>query len=714
MPFRFAISPDGVPFATRTITAASPSAAEPAHAHRCQFDQLPAYVIQLIADWLPDGAKVALDRVCKAAFAALDRDLVMPMRVAEAIRWTFSPPAWQRVVTSIWQCPAHRQEPLWGLARRQLESCHPVVRQRASDDQRSLVAPPDQKPGRTLRKMTATGPASWAAQLVHLVNCEGEALVRKQGTQQWLRCFANRFPSDRAATLTDVILACGNRRDVSKWRRAVDDAMRMAREMQQSPLKPCQDAAGALFAAVSAAIGIHCREDEATPEYLALWDDIIRDTVSLDAAARAAIMAELANVIALDLADSDDPPRWRRLIDLAMTTLPANDAADVLVALMEPWNESDFADGCEPMFHAVLMAAGELPDAVAQPLVTLLLTVAGSMEETPFAPMWHACLQAAADKDAAVQAPLLAKLAQWLPWVGDGNSSWALLADCIAGLPVEHRQDPLQSLIGACGSHGIATSAVVARLMPLVLEFDFRRRAGLLSAMLDAGLGRDAASRRTLMNAVGQLPGPYRSRALASAASDLLAWADGGPTANGWMPPRGTPDPVDASRVAPGPGDFPASIWPSSQKAALGQFHDLLAMLSLRDRGELLISLASRQRELTRSYVPRMLWILMETRQLPRTNRYEVKIYTEMARYAATSCPIVDVPLLLRELVPAVASLDPDHCASALCWLYEACLKAGIPGQFEPVKAAFGPEFVQGNVAGSLPESQKKRKADSD
>lgn len=562
--------------------------------------------------------------------------------------------------------------------------------------------------------MVARHPATWAAELVHLVREYGEPVIRKPGAREWLQPSGDWLPSDRAAVLAEVIFACARCEDIQKWRESVDAALRMARDLRQSPLKQSRDEAAALLAAISAAIGIHCGCERTTPHGLALFDEIMRDMPSLDLATRKAIMVELAEFVGTEMDDDNEPPRWRQLMDLALGALPAKDAADVLAALLESWTDFDFTDRSQPLFRAVLTAVQRLPDAVATPVLSRLLHVAHSMEDTPSEHMWHALLQAASDTDVTLQASLLTTLGDLIPWyVEDKAPYWIQLADRVAALPPALRRAPLQSLVNAREDTEMPIESAVARLVPMVEELDSPDRAALLSAMLSQRLGQHAASRRMIMNAVGRLPDPYRYQPFLTAASDLLAWADRGPTLNGGGAPWGGPASADASSVVPAPGDFRFSISPSSQGAALEQFHDLLTMLPLRQRGELLTALASdRTRPAQHSLVPQLSWILKEAGLLPGTDRYEVKIYTDIARYAATSCPAVALPMLLRDLVPAVASLSPDQCASAVRWLHEACLKAGMPEQFEPVKAAFEGKMPQEDRIESMADGHRKRKAD--
>ena len=221
--------------------------------------------------------------------------------------------------------------------------------------------------------------------------------------------------------------------------------------------------------------------------------------------------------------------------------------------------------------------------------------------------------------------------------------------------------------VGVIARDGFAlvwqAGTVVPRLMALCNDLGDKDRAGLLVWMIGAFF-HDGHWRRVLINTAASLAAPHRYAPLRTIAMDLLAWAEGAPHKQ-----RN----ADV-RIAVSPDDYAIASLPTSWGALTDQLSQILTMLPLRQRGDLLLDL-----ERAAKNAVCKAWILEKAKGLPPTRRHEVKIITRIAEYAATNCPAEHAPMLLPLVAEAVATLDDDHCASALYWLIDACTKFGLP-----------------------------------
>lgn len=699
-------SPGGDPApgvsATPPDTNAASRLCPPPGGQRATFCDLPGHIVLQIAERVDDAAAMALGLTSRHAHRALDRARITPVRLGEQMQWIVSHADVQRLRGRIEQCPAPARPRLWNAlhcaVRRRCPDplshfcctaaspcsvpLHPVVRERALASLPPLppAAPPPAI--RALDELLALGDAERGSSLLAWIAHADLETMMKPGLAAWLDIAARLPPNDRVAVQAMVTEHCDDR-DVAPWRAMLDATLCSARARQGDADPFIQLQRVRLLNAVAKAVARRYRSRDSTAHRWALWADVLADAQQVRSPHCKTLLQSLAYGAFHGCACLDEPlavgvavPKgWRALIESALTLLSPVDAANVLSSMLQPLEEFDVQGPCAPLLEEVFAATSALPHGLAIGVLKHAFDAACRNGDEVTAPLfWDRLLHACKGADPALQADCLAELATMCGHIGEDGKEARFVALCeqAQALSPELRREPLLQLARSSYGFDRQPGTVVPRLMALCNDLGDKDRAGLLVWMIGAFF-RDGHWRRVLINTAASLPAPHRYAPLRTIAMDLLAWAEGAPHKQ-----RNTD-----VRIAVSPDDYAIASLPTSWVALTDQLSQILAMLPLGQRGDLLLHL-----ERAAETAVCKAWILEKAKGLPRTQRHEVKIITRIAEYAATNCPAEHASMLLPLVAEAVATLDDGHRASALYWLMDACTKFGLPAYVDMARTA--------------------------
>ncbi|MBO4120971.1 hypothetical protein J5T34_09535 [Cupriavidus gilardii] len=694
-------SPGGNPApgvsATPPKTDAASRPCPPPGGPRATFRDLPGHIVLQIAERVDDTAAMALGLTSKHAHQALDHARITPVRLGEQMQWIVSHADVQRLRGRIEQCPVPARPRLWnGLHCAVRRHCpdplyhfyctsgspcsvplHPVVRERALASLPPLPPAAPRKAPQALDELLTLGDAERGPSLVAWIAHAGRDTMMEPGLAAWLDIVARLPPNDRVAVQAMVTEHCDDR-DVAPWRAMLDATLCDARARQDDADPSIQLQRVRSLNAVAKAVARRHRSRDSAAHRWGFWAEVLADTQQLPDPHYKTLLHSLAYGAFHGCAclgepvPVDDPviKGWRALIKSALTRLSPVEAANVLSSMLEPLEEFDVQGPCAPLLDEVFAATRALPHGVAIGVLKHAFDAAcrNGDEVIPLV-FWDRLLHACKGADPALQAECLATLAGMCPHIGDDGMEARLVALCeqVEALSPELRREPLWSLArNSHHFHGLV-GMVVPRWMALCNGLGDEDRARLLASMIYS-VFHDGHWRRGLINTAASLAAPHRYGPLCTIARELFKWAEGAPC---------TLRNADV-RIAASPDDYAIARLPTSWEALMDQLSQILVMLPLRQRGDLLLDL-----EHTAKTAVCKAWILEKAKGLPPTQRHEVKIITRIAEYAATNCPEEHASMLLPLVAEAVATLDDGHRASALYWLIDACTKFGLPACVE-------------------------------
>ena len=684
MPFQFLISSSGesiaaahaYPQAARQSTG---NAALAEGAGRISLDTLPACMLRQIVERLRSAAIVALCRTSRRIHAQLDRDVVAPIRLAERLTWIVSNSAFQRALGDIAQLPPPDRCSL--LFRLPVNQLHPAIRMRANAARHALLpaAAPTPLPV-DLDAASALAPAQSAGALNDRIRS-----APLEEIAQWpVPAPLDIAPALGADTRVPALagLAARVSRNTERWRELLEGLLVTAQRLRGRAGVASLAERAQLLTAVATALADPSRYVVRAACRASLWHRAFDDAQALPPAMRQPIWIPLAKSAACDFAaalEQDLPaePRdtcWYRIIEVIRNQMPADQASEAMTAMLDRIDGLDEIISRPAPYIALMEAASRLPDTLAVLVMTRVVEQAFRMNAAePYEQIWEAVFEACRALEPALHQRVLAVLGQRLPDSEDRTARWLALSERVAALPCVLRREPLLALVDAEVSMDVPASVAVPRLMGFLGELHLEDRAALLSAMIQV-YDDDPRHWPDMVNATADLPLRMRLAPFTAIAHKLLAT------------PKPLPDgpSQDTGHRAPGaPGDVSLAAWPTSEREARRQFTELLGMLTWADRGFLMMVMAHY------ASVHRFTWLIEEGLCLPRSGRYEVRLFTTLAERATRLTDPHDAAQILPALATAVRTLRPDQCASALYWLHDACERAGMIHISAPAWAHF-------------------------
>lgn len=687
MPFRFVISPCGRSVAALRSHDASAGRAVrgnplPGNVGRLTLDTLPYCVLAQIVERLPDATTVALHRTSKRLRDALEREFVAPIRLAERLQWIVSNTAFQQALRDIAQlAPAHRSR---FRALMQIHPLHPAIKGRACAA--LLVQYPPAQPTvipTGLEAILALAPADRADRLMAWIRTAPRQEIDRPTMPAWLD-IAITLPETARAAVLAALAARMAEKDAGQWRELLDTLLAAARNVGPQAGPASVAGRAQLLMAVATALAEPFTHPGTMAYRSVLWHDTLREAWTLPPPMRQQVWKALAKGVAHEFTAAASgvavEPRdacWHQMLGIARNHMSADQASDVMIAMLKAVDEQDELVSSMPAFIALIDTASRLPDTLAAPILGRVVEQAFRAESATddFLQIWDAVFEASSDVEPVVQHRVLAALGLQLAGAPDPAGRWLALCERVAALPVALRREPLLSIISVELSPMVPAPIAVPRLMALLGELDSGDRAAILSAMIQVYYD-DAVHWRDMVVAAVDLPLRDRREPLACIADHLVRIRE--PLLEEpWH--MATPGPASAA-----PGDVSLAASPASEQEARRQFNDLLGMLSWADRGYVLFAVAPH------AATHRFTWLIEEGLRLPRSGRYEVMLFTTLAERATKLTRAEDAALILPALTAAVCTLKPDQCASALYWLCDACAKANMPAILEPARARFG------------------------
>ncbi|NSX04219.1 hypothetical protein [Cupriavidus gilardii] len=694
MPLEFVISSSGAAIAAASRHPAPPASdgiAMPPEAGRIRLDTLPKCVLAQVAGRLDAGATVALCRASKRLHAALERDFAAPIRLAERLPWIVANGAFQRWLRDAQQIAPAQLHRLPVMA--QLQHLHPDLRQRALGAMLSTLSttPPAQRAD-SFDTVLALARANRVGPLTDWIRSAPGGEFRLRGTAEWVE-LALTLPACGCTAMLDALAIRLSRENVGQWRDLLDAMLARARTMRGP------DQRAALLTALARALARPFVDIGGMPWRAALWHEALHQCGSLPSAMRLPIWVELAKGAAHELsaaADGDVAAQpadtcWHSIIEVIARQMTPAQASEAMVAMVEAVDgHAELADDVGPLI-ALMAAASRLPDPLAVPVLTRVIEQAHrNASSEVFRSIWIAVFDASHALEPVLQQKVLGALGQRLGYADGMVDRWLALTERVAALPTALRFRPLLDVLHSEMNPELPAAITVPRLMTLLDGFDDDDRPTMLAAMMHV-YNDDLPSWRAMVHAAVQLPLRQRLGPFLAIAQNLATGCA--------LPEVGTP-------LAARPYEVSFATWPTAEPQARRQFTELLGMLTWADRGALLLSLAPC------AHFDRMIWLIEEGMQLPRSGRHEVRLLTTLAERANRLTDINDAVRILPALARAICTLPPDQCASAVYWLADACAKHNLRGLFDPVRDRFDRVLPsEDSRPGPLARGALKRKA---
>lgn len=656
-------------------------------AGRIALDTLPECMLRQIVERLRGAAIVALSRTSRRMHGQLDRDFVAPVRLRERLKWIVSNSAFQRALGDIAQLAPAARHSL--LNRMPVEQLHPAIQMRADMARFALLH--TGAPARTAR------PANGSAHRAPLVD------IAQRPVPALLDVALALDADARVPALTG--LAARASRNEERWRELLEGMLATAQGLKGRASVTSQAERVQLLTAAAEAL--------ADPSHYvvwavcrpSLWHRVFDEARVLPPAARPPIWMALAQSAACDFAaalEQEVPtePRdtcWYRIIGAIGNQMPADQANEALVAMLDRIDGLDEITSRPAPYIALMEAASRLPDPLAVLVMNRVVEQAFRMNSVAvYERIWEAVFGASRGLEPALQQQVLVALGQRLPDAAGRLQRWFALSDRVAALPRALRREPLLAMVDAELSTDVPAGFAVPRLMGFLEELDLDDRPTLLSGLLQV-YDDDPRHWSDMVNAAVDLPRRMRRDPFAAIAHKLLVTRE---------PLPDTPPPQRADdTAAAAPGDVSLAAWPVSERQARRQFTELLGMLTWADRGFVLMAMAPY------ASVHRFTWLIDEGLYLPRSGRHEVRLFTTLAERATRLTEPRDAAQILPALATAIRTLQPDQCASALYWLHDACQRADMIHLFAPVWAHFHASLPVEDEPPAANGNRLKRKA---
>ncbi|XQU70676.1 hypothetical protein OJJOAM_003465 [Cupriavidus sp. H18C1] len=634
--------------------AAQPVGESPA----LRLDAMPVEILVHVARYLRPSDAFALSQSCHGMTAALDRDILAPLRLAERIRWISGVSAFEAAIRGVLAAPADQRAALFRMLEQRVRHLYPGLDKRAQ----TLLAPHLALP-------------AWRADAV-AVALDGArtAQARQQETavpalHDWPSLIEACPSQDRAsllATLADNIPDDVGHRDYLVAQNILISALRSAGELDGS--LPADHAEALATLATRLALGGPDWTPAAFGEY---WDAIWALACRLPLPAQPKVLCALTESVHHDPATRHGhavelAPRWRRFIDHVGVNFESEDAVGILVGLAEHDCDEPQRDIHVGIIHALLRAAAALPDPCAAQLLAAIVRCRPN-DEPIVATLWDTTFAASEPVAGAHAAPPYEELA-WaiedLP-VPIQNARWDALCQRIGTLPKgEVAVGALRIL--ARFEPARRSPARRAALAGIAASLEPARRAELWIAMM-VSRGITAPIWHAMVMELCELPLHVRLEPARRLGDMLFHFAAGDGV---FAPDHG---PADAGRVL-------AATMPRTPSDALARLSDILALLPLGHRSAVLLDFTLTTRRPGGAqplpgpwHLGRALWLLQEAMRLGPLHRHAIGIVTNVAMLATRYCAAEQearsiVPPLQRAVLalPAEARATAFYCVITL------------------------------------------------
>lgn len=625
-----------------------------------RLDAMPAEILVHVAGYLRPADAFALGRTCHGIGAALNRDILEPLRLAERIRWISGVSAFEAAIRGVLAAPADKRDALFRRLEQRAQHLYPGLDNRARTLLKPHLAPPPK-----LRVDTVAAAPDGA----------GTAQAQRQETpvpalDAWPRLIEACPSRDRGsllAMLAGNIPSDEQHGDYLVAQNILIAALRSASEPDRT--LPADHAGTLSILATRLAFGAPDRSPAAFGEY---WDAIWALACRLPLPAQPKVLCALTESVHRDPARRTEghavelAPRWRRFIDHVGAHFGPEDVVGMLCRLAEHDCEDADRDIHVGIIQALLPAAAALPDPFAAKLLAAIVRCRPD-DEPIVATLWDALFAASQPVAGAHAAPLYEELAR-----------------AIEDLPVpikDARWDALCQRIGTLPKHEVAVGAlrILARFEParrsparraalsgIAASLEPARRAELWMAMM-VSRGITAPIWHAMVMELCELPLHVRlepARRLGDMLFDFVA-GDGV-----FAPDHG---PADAGGVL-------AATMPRTLSDALARLSDILALLPLGHRSAVLLdfTLTTRRPGGTQPlpapwHLGRAHWLLQEAMRLGPLHRHAIGIVTNVAMLATRYCAAEQearsiVPSLQRAVLalPAEARATAFYCVITL------------------------------------------------
>lgn len=626
-----------------------------------RLDAMPAEILVHVAGYLRPADAFALGRTCHGIGAALNRDILEPLRLAERIRWISGVSAFEAAIRGVLAAPADKRDALFRRLEQRAQHLYPGLDKRA----RTLLGP-HLAPPPTLRADTVAAASDGAGTAQAQAQQQETPVPALDAWPRLIEACPSRDRGSLLAMLAGNIPSDEQHGDYLVAQNILIAALRSASEPDRT--LPADHAGTLSILATRLAFGAPDWTPAAFGEY---WDAIWALACRLPLPAQPKVLCALTESVHRDPARRTEghavelAPRWRRFIDHVGAHFAPDDAVGILGRLADHGCEDRNGDIDVGIMQALLPAAAALPDACAAKLLAAIVRYRPG-DQPIVATLWDAMFAASEPVAGEHAAPL-----------------YEALARAIGDLPVSvqgARWDALCQRIGTLEHSGVAMDALTAlatfeparrsparraALCGIAASLEPGRRAELwIAMMVDRGI--TAPIWHAMVMELCELPVHVRlepARRLGEmlfgfAAGDGVFAADHGP--------------ADAGRLL-------AATMPRTLPEALVRLSDILALLPLGYRSAVLRVFTQRTMRPGSTeplpqpwHVGRAHWLLREAMRLGSLNRHAIGIVTNVA-IMAMQCATeqegrIIVPLLQGAVLalPAEARATAYYCVDSL------------------------------------------------
>jgi hypothetical protein len=649
------------------------------------LESLPPELLQCLVELLPRNGTLALCASSKTLRDTL-AEARRPHVVAERIRWVCTVTSLEDAVAQVNQCLGRHRAPLIRSLMRQSRHIPALLQPRARQAQLKLDPAPteaqflhcaldqwDDQPREAGPPVRITPPMPSLQDILAVPGQEQAGLLLRwmaikdnaatMSLDQWRSLTGSLSEAERHQALAALVMATDDSR--ADWSDILHAAWGTARALAANAGGP-PPACGALFRALAHALQKYTsHEDATTAMRQSLWDGMLDMVATLPPSDQRTVLPAMAGFLSFQACSSipATPERCEGLIDTAFRLLPARDVAAVLCAITVDPFDSDVDTWMRPLTLTVLKHAQRLPDESCATVLVAVTLNGPVMDETFYAPLWATVFDASALAGPAEQAPIAAALGERMRRTLEDEQTptpacharWLAVFQRTTALPDDLQTAPLAAL--ASGLDCVTrTAEAAAMLLQAAARLPAEHGAAVLASLiLSEGCWREPRLWRDMVNMAAALPVVARAAPARALQTKLLHLAVSANFKTADNIPRPTP----------GPSDMAFAGWPTDMADLVKKMSDILLLLPLRQRAELLIALAN---ELASGSfkVTLIAWILHEAARLPAGGGHESAIVATVCAYAAARCPATDFNAFLKRALASVDRLDPAYRASPL------------------------------------------------
>ncbi|MGY8525717.1 hypothetical protein [Paracidovorax citrulli] len=699
-----------------------------ANASAIRLDTLPPEILVRIGDFLAAGDALVFCRSNRTVWEAISRDVVKPIRLATRIAWVGGLSSLNAAIADTLAAPKGRRPALFELLEWRSRALHPNLQEPA----RQALAPHRVSP-----------PKLWFEQLYTCAGAMPPLGGMPVSREELLERLLQSPPDIRARLLPRFIghrwAASGDKQAPrpDDWRRILAACRPGARgpvlaamaselhietydEEQAIVLSAIRNLArpdGSLPAEVALALaGLARRLVNDAPDWEPVrigqsFDEILALAQRLPVSTQGSVLAALSECIHHDQPPpaeneaASPAPRWYAFIAYVRSTLPPDEVATVLGTLCEHNGETEDEELERPVREALLAAAQGLPHAPWARLLGVILNQ-HTRETQEFADLWQATLEATELVGSEDAVPL-----------------YEALATSLLSLP-DDRQSACGQAI-AVKLQAVSEPRALRPALHVFTYFDSARALDWRAMLFETGKKLPTPDRAilsswmTVMHALppalwraqvlelDALPRQARFEAARKLVRELVRLGD-----DMFLPQTE----AEAEADLPDPSDPPCARVPRTPRERLSCASDILSMLTLADRGSLLLSLSPMRNSSTMALLPwsrhRASWVLEEALKLAPLRHHAIGAVSAACMAIAQQCPSeAEARWLLPAMMNAVRALPAANRASAL--LFVGSLLQRLAGDANTMTAwsaelsALPPE----DVAAAFPRKRKEAPA---